>query len=40
MPTDPSKNMNAAEEFMVLILHAHVVAAASAIRRVSSQFSG
>ena len=32
VPTDPSKNMNAAEDFMVLIIHAHVVAAASAIK--------
>ena len=31
MPVDPSKNMNAAEDFMLLILHAHVIAAARAI---------
>ena len=32
MPIDLSKNMNAAEDFMLLILHAHVIAAARVIK--------
>ena len=31
VPADPEKNMNAAEDFMLLLVHAHVVAAARAI---------
>lgn len=31
VPTDPTKNMNAAEDFLLLLLHAHAVAAAKAI---------
>ena len=29
VPTDPQNNMNAAEDFMLIVLHAHIVAAAS-----------
>ena len=29
VPSDPQNNMTAAEDFMLLLLHAHVVAAAS-----------
>ena len=35
VPTDPQNNMNAAEDFMLLILHAHVVAAAEAIQSIN-----
>ena len=31
VPLDPQKNMNAAEDFMLLLLHAHVVSAAEVI---------
>lgn len=32
VPTDPQNNMNAAEDFLLLLLHTHVVAAADAIQ--------
>ena len=32
VPSDPQNNMTAAEDFMLLLLHAHVVAAASTIQ--------
>lgn len=32
VPLDPQKNMNAAEDFMMLLLHAHIVAAAEVIQ--------
>ena len=32
VPHDPEKNMNAAEDFMLLLLHSHVVAAARALQ--------
>ena len=31
VPNDPTKNMNAAEDFLLLLLHAHVVSSAEAI---------
>ena len=31
VPSDPTTNMNAAEDFLLLLLHAHTVAAANAI---------
>ena len=31
VPADPEKNMKAAEDFLLLLLHAHVVAAAKTI---------
>ena len=31
VPTDPSSNMNSAEDFLLLLLHAHSVAAANNI---------
>lgn len=31
VPSDPSKNMNASEDFLLLLLHTHVVASAEAI---------
>ena len=31
VPTDPSSNMNSAEDFLLLLLHAHSVAAANTI---------
>ena len=34
MPFDPEKNMNAAEDFLLLLLHTHVVAAAKAMQSV------
>ena len=40
MPIDPSKNMNAGEDFMLLIIHVHVIASARVIERVSKYFSG
>ena len=35
VPTDPQNNMNAAEDFMFLVLHAHFVAAAEAIQSIN-----
>ena len=32
VPHDPEKNMNAAEDFMLLLLHSHVVAAARVLQ--------
>ena len=32
LPHDPEKNMNTAEDFMLLLLHSHVVAAARALQ--------
>ena len=34
VPLDPQKNMNAAEDFMMLLLHAHIVAAAEVVQSV------
>ena len=31
MPTDPGDNMKAAEDFLLVVLHAHIVAAAKVI---------
>ena len=31
VPTDPQNNMNAAEDFLLLLLHTHIVAAANVI---------
>lgn len=33
VPLDPEKNMNASEDFMLLVLHAHVVAAAKVVQK-------
>ena len=33
--SDPEKNMNAAEDFMLLLLHAHVVSAGKAIQSIN-----
>ena len=35
VPSDPSKNMNAAEDFLLLLLHTHVVAAAKVLQSVN-----
>ena len=35
VPADPQKNMNSSEDFMLLLLHTHVVAAANAIQDLS-----
>ena len=32
VPSDPQKDMNAAEDFLLLLLHAHIVAAAKVVR--------
>ena len=34
-PSDPSKNMNAADDFLLLLLHMHVVAAAKVLQSVN-----
>ena len=31
-PLDPQKNMNAAEDFLLLLLHTHIIAAAEAMQ--------
>ena len=36
VPLDPQNNMNAAEDFMLLLLHSHIVAAAETIQLVNS----
>lgn len=35
VPSDPSKNMNAAEDLLLLLLHTHVVAAAKVLQSVN-----
>jgi len=35
VPADPEKNMNAAEDFMLLLLHTHVVAAAKVMQSIN-----
>ena len=35
VPSDPEKNMKAAEEFMLLLLHTHVVAAAKVMQSIN-----
>ena len=39
VPIDPGKNMKAAEDFLILVLHAHVVAAAKGLLH-SESFAG
>lgn len=39
MPFDPEKNMNAAEDFMLLLTHTHVVAAARYLHLKNPSFS-
>ena len=35
VPVDPQHNMNAAEDFMLLVLHAHIVSAGRAIQSIN-----
>ena len=35
VPSDPEKNMNAAEDFMLLMLHARIIAAAETIQSIN-----
>ena len=34
VPSDPQNNMNASEDFMLLVLHAHIVAAAKTLQSI------
>ena len=36
VPSDPQNNMNAAEDFLLLILHAHIVAAVNMLQSINS----
>ena len=35
VPLDPQKNMNAAEDFMLLLLQTHIIAAAESVQALS-----
>ena len=36
VPSDPQNNMNAAEDFLLLVLHAHIVAAANILQSINT----